>query len=115
MINKFSERLKVLREYKNINQTTLGKHLGFGATAISSYENGRNEPSMDTLIRIAKYFDVSVDYLLGVEDSPKWMERLSKSDKELLKDYHKLPKQEKELASAMIKALYKGGLMGMIV
>lgn len=110
MINKFSERLKILREYKNINQTVLGKYLGYGATAISSYEHGRNEPSMDTLIQIAKYFDVSLDYLLGAIDSPKWMEQLSKEELELLQGYYKLQEQEKELVLSMIKALHKEGL-----
>lgn len=110
MINKFSERLKILREYKNINQTILGRHLGYGATAISSYENRRNEPSMDTLIQIAKYFDVSLDYLLGVTNSPKWIEQLSKEELELLQGYHKLQEHEKELVLSMIKALRKEGL-----
>ena len=105
MINKFSERLKKLREDKNINQIVLGKHLGFGATAISSYENGRNEPSVDTLIRIAKYFVVTVDYLLGVEDSPKWMEQVYEEEVNLLYDFRKLETAEKELVSSVIKAL----------
>lgn len=110
MINKFPERLKELRENKSINQIVLGRYLGFGATAISSYENGRNEPAIDTLIRIAKYFDVSIDYLIGVEESPKWMEQLLEEEVNLLNELHKLEITEKDLILSMVKALCKEGL-----
>ena len=110
MINKFSERLKELRENKSINQIVLGRHLGFGATAISSYENGRNEPAIDTLIRIANFFDVTVDFLLGVEDSPKWMEQLLEEEVNLLNEFRKLEIAEKDLVLSMVKALCKEGL-----
>ena len=43
--------------------------MNFGATAISGYENGRNEPSQDVLIELSRYFDVSIDYLLGARDT----------------------------------------------
>lgn len=92
----------------NMNQITLRKYLGFGATAISSYENGRNELSVDTLIQIDEYFDVTVDYLLGVADSQKWMEQLPEEEVNLLYDFRKLGASEKELVSSMIKALNKG-------
>ena len=61
----FKKRLKELRKEKNCTSKDLGKHLNFGGSAISNYESGRNEPSIDTLIKIAEYFDVSIDYLVG--------------------------------------------------
>lgn len=69
MISKFPERLKTIRRKKGISQQKLGKVLNFGATAISSYENGRNEPSQNVLIKLSHYFDVSIDYLLGTRDT----------------------------------------------
>lgn len=105
MRNKFSERLKALREYKNIKQSELGKYLGYGATAISSYENRRNEPSMDTLIQISEYFETTVGYLLGVEDCQKRREQLSKEEVNLLNGYHKLTAENKNLVLSLIKSL----------
>lgn len=64
----FSVRLKMLRKQRNINQARLAKMLGYGYTAIANYESGRNEPSLGDLCRIADFFDVSTDYLLGRTD-----------------------------------------------
>ena len=64
----FSSRLKALRKKRNINQAVLAKMLGYGYTAIANYESGRNEPSLGDLCRIADFFDVSVEYLLGRTD-----------------------------------------------
>ena len=67
-MTSFSSRLRLLRKNRNINQTRLAEMLGFGYTAIANYESGRNEPSLGDLCRIADYFDVSTDYLLGRTD-----------------------------------------------
>ena len=61
----FSERLKELRTGRRISQERLAKQLNYGYTAIANYESGRNEPSIADLCRIADFFDVSVDYLIG--------------------------------------------------
>lgn len=107
MINRFSERLRKLREDKNISQKVLSEYLGYGTTAVSAYENGRNEPPFDILIQIARYFDVTVDYLIGKEDRAKWPDSLTKCDWELLQCYRKLTAEEKILVLALIKALKK--------
>ncbi len=60
------KRLRQLRMEKGITQTTLAGLLGISKSAISTYENGLRMPSEDTLIDIARYFKVSVDYLLGI-------------------------------------------------
>lgn len=65
---KFNERLKKLRKSKNLTQTELGNYLNYGYTAISNYETGKNQPSIADLIKIAKYFNVTVDYLLCLSD-----------------------------------------------
>ena len=68
MENKFSERLKELREESNLTQKNLANKLNISKSAISAWEIGRNQPSYDLLIEIAKFFNVSTDYLLGMED-----------------------------------------------
>ena len=68
MENKFSERLKELREESNLTQKTFANKLNISKSAVSAWEIGRNQPSYDLLIEIAKFFNVSTDYLLGIED-----------------------------------------------
>lgn len=67
----FAKRLRELRKEKGLSQVELGEHLGYGYTAISSYETGRNEPSYSDLIRICEMLDVSADYILGISDIRK--------------------------------------------
>ena len=65
---EFKERLKSLRKERKLTQSALGAILNYGYTAISNYESGRNEPSITDLKKIAEFFDVSMDYLLCVND-----------------------------------------------
>ncbi len=67
-MSAFSDRLRMLRKSRKVSQTRLAKVLGYGYTAIANYESGRNEPSLGDLRRIADFFDVSTDYLLGRTD-----------------------------------------------
>ena len=64
----FKERLKALRKNKHLTQNELADILNYGATAISNYENGRNQPSIKDLMTIAQFFNVSLDYLLCATD-----------------------------------------------
>ncbi len=68
MINKFSENLKMLRMEAGLLQKELAEKLGTARRNISFWEAKGVEPDFDTLIRIAKFFDVRTDYLLGLED-----------------------------------------------
>lgn len=60
----FSDKLKDLREDNDLTQSELAKILNISREAISGYENSGKEPSFGVLIRIADYFNVSLDYLL---------------------------------------------------
>ena len=64
-MESFSERLKALRQEKNITQRALANHLNITDTAYGFYEQGKNYPNMDILIKLADYFEVSLDYLVG--------------------------------------------------
>ena len=68
---KFNERLRALREDKDINQTELAKAVGSGQKSISFFETGRYEPSIEIILKMAKYFNVSTDYLLGASNIPR--------------------------------------------
>ena len=64
------QRLKELRTKRNISQVKLAMDLGTTQNSISRYENGEREADYKTLVAIADYFGVSVDYLLGRTDNP---------------------------------------------
>lgn len=66
----FRIRLKKLRENKNLSQYDLAHDLSISQSAIGNWESGKREPNFSMMQKIANYFNVSVDYLLGREDSP---------------------------------------------
>ncbi len=61
-------RLKELRKKRNITQLKLAMDLGMNQNAISRYETGEREADYKTLIALADYFDVTIDYLLERTD-----------------------------------------------
>ena len=67
-MGKFAERLKDLREERGLSLTALAKDTGFTQTAIGRWESEKRIPNIETLIVFAKYFKVSTDYLLGLEN-----------------------------------------------
>lgn len=64
----FAERLKELREERNLTLKKLAKEIGVTDIAISRWENNLRVPNIDNLYLLAKYFGVSADYLIGLED-----------------------------------------------
>ena len=61
----FGEKLKLLREERELNQTELGNALNMTQRKVSYLENGKYEPGMDDLRALCSYFNVSADYFLG--------------------------------------------------
>lgn len=64
---EFRERLQCLREKKRISRRVLSELCGLNSDAVRRYERGEAEPTMHSLVAIAEYFEVTVDYLLGRE------------------------------------------------
>lgn len=64
-------RLKLLRKQKHMSQLSLAMKLNTTQMSISRYETRKREPDLKTLILIADFFDVSIDYLLERTDNPK--------------------------------------------
>lgn len=58
-------RIRDLREDKNMNQTQIAKMLGMSQTGYSKYETGENDIPTAILIKLARYYNTSIDYLLG--------------------------------------------------
>ena len=68
-MSNFNERLRSLREDNNLTQIKLANFLFVDQRSISFYEIGKYEPNLETLKRIALFFNVSSDYLLGLTDN----------------------------------------------
>lgn len=61
-------RIRDLREDHDLNQTQIAKYLGMSQTGYSKYETGENDIPSAVLIKLARYYKTSVDYLLGETD-----------------------------------------------
>ena len=61
-------RLKELRKKRNLSQKDLAVILNTSNSSICDWECGRSQPDIETLIELAKYFEVTIDYLVGLED-----------------------------------------------
>lgn len=68
MNTKFPERLRELRKEKGITQRELAQHMNVAVSTVTRWELDVQEPDYLTLIKLAKFFEVSTDYLLGLED-----------------------------------------------
>jgi len=65
-----NDRLKALRQRAGYTHAELAKLLGLGNSMVWRYESGENDPTAEVLTRMAKVFDVTADYLLGLTDDP---------------------------------------------
>jgi len=69
--NNFAQRVYELRVLRRLSQKELGEAVGLTSKSISTIESGLRKTTIDKLILLAKFFDVSTDYLLGLKDDPK--------------------------------------------
>lgn len=83
----FSQRLKQLRKKSNMLQKDVANKLGITESAYGYYEQGRREPSNETLKQLANIFGVTTDYLLGITDDPILTE---KDEKDIARRMEKL-------------------------
>ena len=77
-------RLKELRKQFKLSQAELGEALGLSRSAICLYETGKRAPDKETLIKIAAFFGVSLDYLLGLDNETKENEKQADGLNEIL-------------------------------
>ena len=68
MINKFGEKVEELLKENNYTKYKLAKDTGISKSVLSDYCKGKVQPTADIIIIVARFFDVSTDFLLGLED-----------------------------------------------
>lgn len=71
-MNKY-QRIRDLREDRDLNQTQVAKILGMSQTGYSKYETGENDIPTAILIKLADFYNVSADYLLGRTNNPTFL------------------------------------------
>lgn len=107
-------RLKLLREEKGLNQIELGKIINVSGQALGMYENEKRDMNTVILKKLAEYFNVSIDYLLGKSDvrNPEEIE----IDKDKLKiglsakDYSNITDEQKKQIEDFAKFVLKDNL-----
>jgi len=68
---KFSERLRQLRMRRDLSQMEFSRLIGVSKSSVNMYERGEREPNLEILSRIADFFEVDLDFLLGKSDIEK--------------------------------------------
>ena len=68
--SEFSKRLQNLREQQNRSRRMVSELCGLPTSAFGKYERGEAKPDLDSLVAIADYFEVSIDYLIGRVNDP---------------------------------------------
>lgn len=121
---KFNERLKYLRNASNLTQEQVATYIGVKRVAYTAYEAGRTSPSLESVVKLARLYNVTTDTLLGSynnasmvisshDENPDLLgdrfspDALTNEEKELIAVYRTSEKREQ--ISAYIKRTLKGG------
>lgn len=106
------QNLKALRDSLNMTQEEFGKSIGLAKSTYNNYETGVREPKSDFWMAIAQKYNVSIDYLMGLENlqnekqpAPTNEGELGEEDKKLLMMIHNLSPENRERIAEIIKAL----------
>lgn len=102
------KNLKKLRESRGLSQQKLASKFSLSQQSIYKYENSLAEPDLETLTKMADFFDVSVDYLIGNADEPEVHSSkgnsLTPHELKHLKAYRKLSPNRKDLIDQIIRS-----------
>lgn len=108
MDTEFRANLKAIRKEKNLTQRQVAEQLGVVESCYANWEQGRTEPDISTLRRLSLIFEVSIDYLLSLEDdfgirtNTGTVEEFSPLEREIIKSYRALPSASKKLVLKML-------------
>lgn len=105
----FQIKLKMLRESIGLSQASLARVIGTSQGAVGNWESGIRQPNLEMLSKLADYFDVSVDFLLGREDEEAKKEIAALSDDDLnyqiIKLLSELSTEKQQLALDLLQTL----------
>ncbi len=106
----FALRVKSLREEKQLSQAKLAFALGVGVGSVGMWESTQEIPPAKKLVKIADFFDVSLDYLVGRSDSKNALVRtqhvpFSSVEERLIENFRRLPAQSQEYVFGIVQNL----------
>ena len=101
------ERIQELRKSKKMSQSELGKFIGVSQTTVTAWENGRAEPSSSYVAKLATFFNVSTDYLLGRDPREDDLKTADLADDDTIFTFEGKPIPEQDLE--YMKRLLRGG------
>jgi len=99
--------LKALRTSKGLSQQKLADEIGTSQQAINRYENHNVEPDIDTLIKLADFFETTIDFLVGrrlTETQRTAPYRLTRQEAELMDDYRLLNDRQQDVVISLISS-----------
>ncbi len=98
------KNLKLLRNQNKISQQQLADVIGVTQQSINKYENHSVEPDIETLIKIADYFETTIDYLVGrTENGKENANEITSEEKSMIINFRKLNADEKQIIRLCIK------------
>lgn len=100
---KIYERLKFLRKEQGLLQKNIADFLNISKSAYGYYEQGRNEPDIHTIVKLADFYQVSTDYLIGKTDVKQ--ADLTKKESDIIKMYRNLNKDDQNIIFGAVYAL----------
>lgn len=111
-MNTLNTRLNELIQEKKVSKRALSREIGVSAMSISDWTNGNVQPNAESIFLLAKYFGVSSDFLLGLEDdfgqrlpTPASSTSLTTDEEEHLNKYRRLDKNSRQLINQMLERL----------
>lgn len=105
----FAKTLKQLRKENNLTYNELADNIGYSKAIIGFWENEQKQPTLQALIALSNYFNVSIDYLSGREEEDGRIiikeQELPNDEKNLLNNYRHLPNELKTMTQEYVKTL----------
>lgn len=109
-----ARRIAEQRKKKKLSQTKFAEKFGVGRSTIAMWETGDREPDLDTIQKLANFFGVTTDYLLGLSDDPDPISKDETDIKKILEqkekahfEGHELTEEERKFISDMIRLAIK--------
>lgn len=106
------KNLRLLRNQKDLSQQKLADILHISQQSVYKYENGLTAPDFQTLMRMADFFDTSIDYLIGYTDIPHKIEpvtehKLNPDEENLVRKYRSLPASSRKVMQMLMDEYLK--------
>jgi transcriptional regulator with XRE-family HTH domain len=105
MVMTFGERLKKLRDERNLTQEDIADILSITRPTVAGYETKGKQPDYDKLKKLSEYFGVSIDYLLGITDIRETADKIAKRDTTETIALHRTDGYDEDLPEEAIKEI----------